>query len=315
MLIDEAKIEIKAGNGGNGAVSFRREKYVPRGGPDGGDGGDGGSVIIISSNNVDTLFEYSKNKIFKAKNGASGAKSQRTGKSGEDLILKVPTGTELYDAKSDQLIADLNHEGMQNTIARGGKGGLGNTHFKSATNQAPRQFKPGEPGEEIELRLSLKMVADVGIIGLPNAGKSTLISAISAARPKIAEYPFTTLEPNLGAVSYHDRNIIFCDIPGLIEGAAQGRGLGHKFLKHIERTKILLHLIDSTSNDLQKDYRTIRRELENFSPRLARKKELVVLSKIDLIDKLPNQFKYDLAISAATHRGLDKLLNKIAAEL
>ena len=204
---------------------------------------------------------------------------------------------------------------MQNTIARGGKGGLGNTHFKSATNQAPRQFKPGEPGEEIELRLSLKMVADVGIIGLPNAGKSTLISAISAARPKIAEYPFTTLEPNLGAVSYHDRNIIFCDIPGLIEGAAQGRGLGHKFLKHIERTKILLHLIDSTSNDLQKDYRTIRRELENFSPRLARKKELVVLSKIDLIDKLPNQFKYDLAISAATHRGLDKLLNKIAAEL
>ena len=315
MLVDEAKIHIKAGRGGDGAVSFRREKYVPRGGPDGGDGGDGGSVIIECSDHVHTLSDYLRQKKFEAESGARGGRAQRHGKSADDLILRVPPGTIIEDLKTNELIFDFTKSGEKVIVAKGGRGGLGNVHFKSATHQAPREFKPGTPGEEEDLKLTLKLIADVGIIGLPNAGKSTLISAISSARPKIAEYPFTTLEPNLGAVDFHDKKFVVCDIPGLIEGASKGRGLGHKFLRHIERTKNLVHLIDATSQNPKRDYKTIRDELKNFSADLSKKGEIIVLTKSDLIKEPPVNFKYDLAISAATGSNVNKLLNLIAQKL
>lgn len=315
MLVDEATIHIKAGKGGDGAVSFRREKYVPRGGPDGGDGGRGGDIVFVCTNSVDTLFDYSRLKDYKAENGYAGKKTRKHGKDGSDLILRVPPGTVFYDGK--QKIVDLKKEGDDFIVAHGGKGGLGNDHFKTATNQTPREFTAGKPGEERDLKLVLKLIADVGIIGLPNAGKSTLISAISHAKPKVADYPFTTLEPVLGVATYDKKQIILADVPGLIEGASQGRGLGHKFLRHIERTKLLLHLIDATSEDPQKDYRTVRGELEKFSKELAQKPEIIVLSKTDLVNddkKLPD-FKYDLAISAATGKGIKKLLQELASSI
>lgn len=313
MLVDEAKIHIKAGRGGDGAVSFRREKYVPRGGPDGGDGGDGGDIIFHTTNSIDTLFDYSRLKDYKAENGYSGAKARKHGKNGGDLILRVPPGTVFYEGQKK--IADLKKEGEDFIAASGGKGGLGNDHFKTATNQTPREFTAGKPGEQKDLRLVLKLIADVGIIGLPNAGKSTLISAISHAKPKIADYPFTTLEPVLGVASYDKKQIILADIPGLIEGASEGKGLGHKFLRHIERTKLLLHLIDASTLNLQKDYETIRRELEKFNKNLAKKPEIIVLSKTDLVDELPKDFRYDLAISAATGKGIKELLQTLSVKL
>jgi len=349
MLVDEAEITVRAGKGGDGIVSFRHEKYVPKGGPDGGDGGDGGNVVMQAANNIHTLSDYARIKKFAAEDGVNGGKQKRRGKSGQDLILKVPVGTVIFDLETKRKIADLNSEGKKIVIAHGGKGGLGNVHFASPTHQTPTEFKPGEEGEERKLRLVLELIADVGIIGLPNAGKSTLLSVISSARPKIADYPFTTLEPVLGAVQYHDKKFIACDIPGLIEGASEGKGLGHKFLKHILRTRILVHLIDATSPDPQKDYQTVRTELEKFAPSLALKKEIVVLTKIDLVNlakdyshhpiskdynkdetahkqketpttpdkvgELPKRFKYDLAISAATNKNIKALLDKIVQNL
>jgi GTP-binding protein len=314
MLIDKAKIQIKAGRGGDGAVSFRREKYVDRGGPDGGDGGKGGSVIFECSEQTHTLFDFYRLKNFKAGSGHPGERMQRHGKDGRDLVLKIPPGTQIFDERGE-IIADMRTPGETYIAVKGGKGGLGNVHFKSATHQTPREASPGQSGEEKTITLSLKLIADVGIIGLPNSGKSTLISTLTSARPKIADYPFTTLEPNLGTVKYHDKNIILCDIPGLIEGAAKGKGLGHKFLKHIERTKILIHLVDATSANPSQDYKIIRNELGGYGEHLLDKKEIIVLSKSDLASKLPRDLKYDLAISAATHKNLDKLLDLVHKEL
>lgn len=315
MLVDEAKIHVKAGGGGNGAVSFRHEKYVDKGGPDGGDGGKGGDIRFVATHSVDTLSVYAGLKDFKAENGTAGAKAKRHGKNGKDLVLEVPVGTVIFDLNSNLQITDLNKEKDEFVVVKGGKGGLGNVHFATSINQTPREFKPGEAGEENDIKLELKLIADVGIIGLPNAGKSTLISAISHARPKVADYPFTTLEPVLGVASYDKKNIILADIPGLIEGASEGRGLGHKFLRHIERTKLLLHLIDSTSENPQKDYQTIRSELEKFSKDLSLKPEIIVLSKIDLVKTLPKMSKSDLAISAATGKGIKELLQTLATKL
>lgn len=314
-MIDEAVIHIKAGRGGDGAVTFRHEKYVDKGGPDGGDGGDGGNIIFICRTNEDTLTRYKREKEFSAENGAPGTKNNRHGKNGEDLVLAVALGTIITDTDSNKILADLTQDGQKITIAKGGVGGLGNVHFATATHRVPREMKPGEPGEELNLKLELKLIADVGLVGLPNAGKSTLISVISNAKPKIADYPFTTLEPNLGVVNYGSKNFIVCDVPGLIKGASGGKGLGDRFLRHIERTKIIVHLVDATSDNLKSDYKTIRKELENFSPNLANKKEIVVLSKVDLIDKLPKNFKYDLVISAVTHKNIDKLLQEIVNSL
>jgi len=308
MLVDEAKIKITAGRGGDGAISFRHEKYVDRGGPDGGDGGDGGDIIFQASNRTNTLTDFERLREYKAGNGQPGSKNRRHGKNGQDLILYVPVGTIIHDLKNNSKVADLKKEGDKVVAVEGGKGGLGNVHFATATHQTPREAKPGEPGCEKDLYLVLKLIADVGLIGLPNAGKSTLISVVSNAKPKIASYPFTTLEPILGVVSYDGKSFVVADIPGLIEKASEGKGLGHKFLRHTERTKVLVHLIDSTSDNLEKDYKIIRNELEKFSPELSRKKEVIVLSKIDLIDKFPKKFKYDFAISSATGKGINQLV-------
>jgi len=315
MLIDESEITISAGRGGDGAVSFRHEKYVPKGGPDGGDGGRGGDIFFVGSDNVDTLFEYSRLKNFRADNGKPGKRMKRHGKDGKDLELKMPVGTQIFDQTNNELIADVKSNRDKILITKGGKGGLGNFHFKSPTNQTPRQFKPGEPGQTKRLSLKLKKISDVGLIGLPNSGKSLLLSKISAARPKVADYPFTTIEPVLGVVNFSDKNFVVCDIPGLIEGASKGRGLGHKFLRHIERTKILVHLIDAASKDPAKDYQTIRNELKEFSPELPKKEEIVVLNKSDLVKKLPTGLKFDLAISALSGENIDKLVKLIASKL
>jgi len=311
MFIDEAIIDIEAGKGGNGAVSFRHEKYVAKGGPDGGDGGDGGDIVFTASNSIYALANYARLKQYKAENGFAGSRAKRHGKNGQDLILSVPPGTIFSDLNTNTIVADLKKEGESFVAVMGGKGGLGNVHFATSTNQTPHEFKPGEDGQKTKLKLELKLIADVGIIGLPNAGKSTLISAISNSKPKVADYPFTTLEPVLGSVKFDDKNIIFADIPGLIEGAHSGKGLGHKFLRHIERTKILLHLIDATSDNLERDYKTIRKELDKFSPKLSLKKEIVVLSKMDLAGKI-KPFKHDLEISAATGKGIKELLQLLA---
>ncbi|OGT19282.1 MAG: GTPase ObgE, partial [Gammaproteobacteria bacterium RBG_16_57_12] len=288
MFIDEALIKIEAGKGGNGCVSFRREKYIPFGGPNGGDGGHGGSVLLVAENNLNTLVDFRFKRHFSAQNGQPGMGKECTGKSGEDLFIRVPVGTAVYDMETDELIGDLVEDGQRLLVARGGRGGLGNTHFKSSTNRAPRQAIPGTPGEARQLRLELKLLADVGLLGMPNAGKSTLISAVSAARPKVADYPFTTLHPNLGVVSIElDRSFVIADIPGLIEGAAEGAGLGIRFLKHLARTRLLLHMVDimppGGTSDPVEDVRAIERELEKFSPELAKRERWLVLNKIDLL--------------------------------
>ena len=287
-FIDEAKIYVAAGDGGNGIVSFRREKYEPEGGPNGGDGGRGGNVFAVADRNLNTLIEYRYTRKFLAQRGENGGSSDCTGRGGEDITLHVPVGTVITDENTQTIVADLDVDGKQILIAKGGRGGLGNTRFKSSTNRAPRQCTKGEPGEERDLRLELRVLADVGLLGLPNAGKSTFIRAVSAARPKVADYPFTTMHPNLGVVRVSDtKSFVIADIPGLIEGAADGAGLGIRFLKHLARTRVLLHIVDlappDPDADPAHDARAIVHELEKYSPELAAKPRWLVLNKLDLI--------------------------------
>jgi GTP-binding protein len=285
-FVDEAAIKVHAGDGGRGIVSFRREKFIPFGGPDGGDGGDGGSIYLVAREGLNTLADFRYQRTFKAKNGEPGGSADCTGRGGVDLEVPVPVGTVIFDTDTEETLSDLTREGDRVLVARGGKGGLGNQRFKSSTNRAPRKATPGYPGERRELRLELKVIADVGLLGLPNAGKSTLISAVSAARPKIADYPFTTLHPNLGVVYVGEhKSFVMADIPGLIVGAAEGAGLGIRFLKHLQRTRLLLHLVDVLPLDPEadpvKDARAIVGELKKFSPELAKRDRWLVLNKID----------------------------------
>lgn len=287
-FVDEAIIQVKAGNGGNGCVSFRREKYIPRGGPDGGDGGRGGSVYLEAREGLNTLADFRHTRRFAAGRGENGKGRQMSGRSADDVVLGVPVGTIVGDVETGEILGDLTHHGERLMVAEGGRGGLGNVHFKSSTNRAPRRSVPGTPGERRELRLELKVLADVGLLGLPNAGKSTLIRAISAARPKVADYPFTTLYPNLGVVRVGaSRGFVIADIPGLIEGAAAGAGLGVRFLKHLARTRLLLHVVDVArlyeDADLAADVKSLARELAAFSPELAARERWLVLNKMDLI--------------------------------
>lgn len=324
MFIDEAKIWVKAGDGGHGCISFRREKFVPKGGPDGGDGGSGGSVYFEAVEDVDTLTDFTGRHHFRAANGGGGEGANRHGHDGEDLVIRVPVGTLIYDVDLDVLLKDLDKVGIKVCICRGGRGGKGNKAFATSTRQAPRFSTPGKPGQERNLRLELKLIADVGLVGMPNAGKSTLISRCSQARPKIADYPFTTLSPVLGIVELTDfRRFVMADIPGLIEGAHEGAGLGHEFLRHIERTRIIVHILDimpSDGTDPVANYEKIRAELALHSNVLARKKEVVVLNKIDLdpdgsltkniTDRLQKRGQEPfsvMAISAVTGRGIGKL--------
>lgn len=292
-LVDQADILVKAGDGGNGCVSFRREKFIPKGGPDGGDGGDGGSVFLIADENLNTLVDFRHQRHFSAQRGQNGMGQQKYGKGGEDIEIRVPTGTVVTSLATDEIIGDLIHHGQRLKVAQGGRGGLGNIHFKSSTNRAPRQSRPGTPGDERELRLELKLLADVGLLGFPNAGKSTFIRAVSAATPRVADYPFTTLYPNLGVVSIErDRSFVIADIPGLIEGAADGAGLGVTFLKHIQRTRILLHIVDAAPFETDADdpvesivasVRAIENELRKFDPELLDKPRWLLLNKVDLL--------------------------------
>jgi GTP-binding protein len=328
QFIDQAEIEVEAGKGGDGIIAFRREKYVPAGGPSGGNGGKGGSVYLRADENLQTLLDFKYNHKFKAEDGSRGGPNNRTGANGKDLIIEVPCGTVVYDAQTGELIGDLVQPGQTLLVAAGGKGGLGNQHFLSNRNRAPEYALPGLPGEIKQLRLELKLLAEVGIIGLPNAGKSTLISALSAARPKIADYPFTTLVPNLGVVRKPTGDgTVFADIPGLIEGASQGSGLGHDFLRHIERTRVLLHLIDITSDDVIRDYSIIQRELQAYGRGLAERSQVLALNKIDAVDKesvdleaLATQLKHlsqapVFLISAVTGAGLEPMLQEIWSTL
>ncbi|MEO0838568.1 MAG: GTPase ObgE, partial [Cyanobacteria bacterium J06643_5] len=286
QFIDQAKIEVEAGKGGDGIVAFRREKFVPAGGPSGGNGGRGGSVILVASENLQTLLDFRYKRRFVGQNGSRGGPKNKTGASGEDLLIEVPCGTAVYNSETDELIGDLTKPEQRLLVAEGGKGGLGNKYFLSNRNRAPEHALPGLDGEIKTLRLELKLLAEVGIIGLPNAGKSTLISALSAARPKIADYPFTTLIPNLGVVRKPTGDgTVFADIPGLIEGASQGAGLGHDFLRHIERTRLLLHVIDATSEDVIGEYNTIVQELQSYGRELREKTQIIALNKIDAVDK------------------------------
>ena len=327
-FIDEAIITVRSGDGGNGCLSFRREKYVPLGGPDGGDGGKGGDVTLVSSQDRRTLYPFRFKHEFTAQRGGGGEGRQRTGKSGSDLVIEVPPGTIVRDAETGDIIKDFCLPGESFIIARGGRGGKGNTHFKSSTHRTPRFAQPGEAGEVKQLKLELKLLADVGIIGFPNAGKSTLISVISAARPKIADYPFTTLVPNLGVVKAGDREpFVVADIPGLIAGAHTGAGLGIHFLRHIERTRMLVHLIDASAIDPEKPleaYAAINTELSSYSPDLARKPQIIALNKLDLpgTEERARAFKAALKkrtrlylISAATVKGVDQLLAQISNRL
>ncbi|MGE5435696.1 MAG: GTPase ObgE [Syntrophothermus sp.] len=320
MFIDYAEIQVKSGNGGNGAVTFRREKYVPKGGPSGGNGGNGGSVIFEAHPNLTTLLDFNYKRIYNAGNGDPGGNSLKDGKNGKDVIIKVPIGTVIKDAETDEVIADLDKVGKTYVAVKGGKGGKGNSNFATPTKQTPRYAEPGRPGEVRKLVLELKLIADVGLVGFPNAGKSTLISTISSAKPKIADYPFTTLEPNLGIVKYKDyQSLTVADIPGIIEGAAEGKGLGLEFLRHIERTKILLIMIDVTSEDYQKDYKILLNELKNYSELLAEKTKIIAFSKADLVDeeelkkvkkrKIRGVDEKPLIFSAASNFGIQELLD------
>ena len=321
MFRDEAKLKIKAGDGGNGCVSFRREALVPRGGPDGGDGGKGGDVILIADENYNTLYHLIHQPRFVAPSGEHGGGRKCSGKMGRDMIVRVPVGTLVRDLDKNVLLKDLAREGDRLVICKGGKGGRGNQHFASSTNQAPRKAVPGGVGESRNVRLELKMIADVGLVGLPNAGKSTLISKISAARPKVAGYPFTTLVPNLGIIRGKDyRDILVADLPGIIEGAHEGKGLGDRFLKHVERTRVIVHLVDMSPEALKppaEAYATIRKELENYSPVLAAKPEVVVATKMDATGSDKNlktfgkKVKNVLGISAVTGAGLKELVREL----
>ena len=287
-FVDEALIEVIAGDGGNGSASFRREKFVPRGGPDGGDGGRGGSIWMVADRNINTLIDYRYARIHRAKRGENGRGADQYGHGAEDIVLRVPVGTMIVDADTAAMLADLAADGQRTLVAKGGTGGLGNIHFKSSTNRAPRQFTPGEKGEQRRLRLELKVLADVGLLGLPNAGKSTFIRAVSAARPKVADYPFTTLSPNLGVVrTDENRSFVVADIPGLIAGAADGAGLGHQFLRHLQRTRMLLHIVDiapfDPDADPVRDARAIVAELERYDAALYEKPRWLVLNKLDLV--------------------------------
>lgn len=283
-FLDRAKIYVKSGDGGNGCVGFRREKFIEFGGPNGGDGGKGGDVWIECVANLNTLIDYRYQQHLRAKSGQGGMGQNRAGANGDDCIVKVPPGTQVFAEDGETQLADLTTPGQRVLIAKGGNGGFGNAHFKSATNQAPRHANPGLPGEELTLWLQLKLIADAGLVGLPNAGKSTFLAAVSAAKPKIADYPFTTLHPNLGVVRAGDTDFVLADIPGLIEGAHEGAGLGDRFLGHVERCRVLLHLVDTTQSNVADDYKTVRRELKAYSGELAKKKEIVALSKADALD-------------------------------
>jgi GTP-binding protein len=320
MFLDRVKIWVKAGDGGDGAATFRREAHVPRGGPDGGDGGRGGSVNLVVDPGQTTLRDFQYHHHFKATPGGRGERSRRHGKAGDDLRLSVPPGTAIYDDAGNALLADLVASGQEAMVARGGRGGLGNTHFKTATHQAPRHAQKGEPGEERWLRLELRLIADVGLVGLPNAGKSTLLAALTAARPKIADYPFTTLEPNLGVLDLgvdDERRPTIADVPGLIEGASTGAGLGHAFLRHVERTRVLVHVVDGSTRDPEWDYHAIRDELEAHNPALLEKPMLVAFNKLDLppATKAWDTFRRArakdrvpvVAIAAATGEGIERL--------
>ena len=320
-FLDQVKIYIKAGNGGDGSPSFRREKFIEFGGPDGGDGGNGGSIILKAERSLNTLIDYRYQQHHKAKRGDNGSGQNRTGKSGDDLILKVPLGTQVFEEDNKTLIYDFIKIGEEFVAASGGKGGLGNTRFKSSTNRAPRKFTKGTSGEEFTIWLQLKTIADIGIIGLPNAGKSSLLAAITNANPKIANYHFTTLNPNLGVASYDNKEVTIADIPGLVEGAHKGTGLGIKFLKHIERCKSLLHMIDITNNDIKKSYDQVKNELKNYSTKLSKKKELIVLNKTDLVDEkkvkdIVNNFSKNIKSEVITMSTLKKkTISKIKAKL
>ena len=320
-FLDQVKIYVKAGNGGDGSPSFRREKFIEYGGPDGGDGGSGGSVILKSEQNLNTLIDYRYQQHHKAKRGENGSGQNRTGKGGEDLILKVPLGTQVFEEDNKTLIYDFTKIGEEFIAASGGRGGLGNTRFKSSTNRAPRKYTKGTLGEEFTIWLQLKTIADIGIIGLPNAGKSSLLAAITNANPKIANYQFTTLNPNLGVASYDDKEITIADIPGLVEGAHKGTGLGIQFLKHIERCKSLLHMIDVTNDDLKKSYKQIKNELKKYSAKLSKKKEQEDLNKIDLIDnnevkKIIKEFSKNTKSEVITLSTLEKRsVSQIKAKL
>lgn len=329
MFLDRVKIRVKAGNGGDGVTAFRREKFVPRGGPSGGDGGVGGSVWMEATEGLNTLLHLRYNPEHKAERGRHGEGSNRSGKDGEDAIVKVPVGTQVFDPASNELLFDFTEPGQRYLAAKGGKGGWGNAHFATPTRRAPRYHYTGRPGDERELQLELKLIADVGLVGFPNAGKSTLISVISAAKPKIADYPFTTLEPNLGVVDMGDfRTFVVADIPGLIEGASAGAGLGHQFLRHVERTKLILHLVDVSSlegRDPVSDYAIINRELANYDETIASRPQFVVATKIDSLDEpdrlesLKGAARKDrkpfFAISSVTNEGVRELVNAVTRAL
>ena len=325
MFYDRAKIYIKGGDGGNGCIAMRREKYVPLGGPWGGDGGNGGDLIFVADEGLNTLQEFRYKKHFKAERGAHGMGKNMHGAAGEDLVVRVPAGTVVREAETGRLIADLVEDGQQVVVAKGGRGGRGNMRFASASNKAPRIAEKGEPGEELWVELELKLIADVGLIGFPNAGKSTFISMVSAAKPKIADYPFTTLVPNLGVVAVADDSFVLADIPGLIEGASQGVGLGHEFLRHTERTRLLIHVVDiagTEGRDPVEDINTINRELELYDARLAERPQIIAANKMDVqpqaeenLTRLREAFadSYEIfPISAATGEGLDKVIRRVA---
>jgi GTPase len=320
-FLDEAKVYIRSGDGGNGCVSFRREKFIEFGGPNGGDGGKGGDVVAQAVDGLNTLIDYRYQQHFKAKNGRAGMGKDRHGASGDDIVVKVPAGTQIYEEDGETLLADLTDVGQRVVLARGGNGGFGNAHFKSSTNRAPRHANPGLPGEERTIRLRLKLIADAGIVGLPNAGKSTLLAAVSAAKPKIADYPFTTLHPQLGVVESDGREFVLADIPGLIEGAHEGAGLGDRFLGHVERCRVLLHLVDGTGEHAGEAYKTVRAELEAYGEGLAGKPEIVALNKADALtpEALKQQTarlkraarRTPLVISAATGAGVPEAMRAL----
>jgi len=316
-FLDQVKVHVKAGNGGSGSASFRREKFIEFGGPDGGDGGQGGSIIFVADRNLNTLIDFRYQQHFKAEKGQDGKGKKKTGKSGKDLILKVPVGTQILEEDNNTLIEDLVKPEQKAIIAFGGKGGMGNVRFKSSVNRAPRKKTDGDKGENFWIWLQLKVIADIGIIGMPNSGKSSLLSVLTSAKPKIASYPFTTINPNLGVVNYNNKEITLADIPGLIEGAHEGIGLGDKFLRHIERCKNILHLIDITNDNLLENYSKVRKELFKYSANLKKKREIIVFNKIDMVNEEEINNKINIfskkmkkkiyTISALKHKGLSTI--------